>query len=243
MHASAVPAFSMTHHLPDPAWHWLTRLGPLGLVILLHAVFFYALQSGLLQQVAPVVPKEIIAILITPEAPPAAPPQPQPAPVQPVPKPKKPVAKPVAPKPKPSEQAIRTPKAPEPEPAPAEPPVAAAPTPPLAAAPAAATAAAPSTAPAQPKTVTSGVEYLQAPQPNYPALSRRMGEEGTVMLRILVNERGRTDRVEIHQSSGTPRLDEAARQAVLRAVFKPYMENGRPIPVYAILPIRFQLDS
>ena len=70
-----------------------------------------------------------------------------------------------------------------------------------------------------------------------------MGEEGRVMLRVLVNEKGRPERVEIQQTSGSPRLDEAARQAAQRAVFKPHIENGRAIAVFAIIPIKFQLDS
>lgn len=70
-----------------------------------------------------------------------------------------------------------------------------------------------------------------------------MGEEGKVMLRVLVNEKGRPERVEVQKTSGSPRLDEAARQAAMRAVFKPHMEDGRPVAVFAIIPIRFQLDS
>jgi protein TonB len=58
-----------------------------------------------------------------------------------------------------------------------------------------------------------------------------------------VNDQGRPERIELHKSSGSPRLDEAARQAVLRAVFKPFIENGRSVAAYAIVPIRFQLDS
>lgn len=239
----------MLHDGPRRNWYALRQLGPLGLVILLHAAFFYALQSGLNQQAKQAEPREIIATLIaaqpappaqapTPQAPP---PQPQPPKPQPVPKPPKPVVAP-KPAPQPAPKAITTPAEPSPAPAPAEPATAAAP---ANAAPATAPAgpAAPSSAPAQPRTVTSGVEYLQPPRPEYPALSRRMGEEGTVMLRILISERGRAERADIHKSSGVPRLDEAARQAALRAVFKPYTENGRPVPVYAILPISFQLDN
>lgn len=70
-----------------------------------------------------------------------------------------------------------------------------------------------------------------------------MGEEGKVVLRVLVSEKGRPERVEVHRTSGSPRLDEAARQAAQRAVFKPHVEDGRAVPVFAIIPIRFQLDS
>lgn len=91
--------------------------------------------------------------------------------------------------------------------------------------------------------MTSGLEYVYQPPREYPALSRRMGEEGTVTLRILVNEKGRVENVDIRKSSGTPRLDEAARLWALRVVFKPYTENGKPVPMYAILPVAFNLDN
>jgi protein TonB len=92
-----------------------------------------------------------------------------------------------------------------------------------------------------PKTV-SGVEYVQPPRPEYPATSRRMNEEGKVMLRVLVNERGRPEQAEVQKSSGYSRLDEAARQAAMRAVFKPHAEDGKPVAVYALIPINFSIQ-
>jgi protein TonB len=89
--------------------------------------------------------------------------------------------------------------------------------------------------------MVSGVEYIQAPQPEYPTIARRNGEQGKVMLRVLVNEKGRAERVEIQQSSGSPRLDEAARQAALRALFKPHLEDGKAIAVFAMVPINFSI--
>ena len=73
-------------------------------------------------------------------------------------------------------------------------------------------------------------------------MSRRMKEEGTVILRVLVNEQGRAERVELKKSAGSPRLDEAAKQAVLQAVFKPHIEDGKAIAVFVPIPIKFQLD-
>jgi protein TonB len=102
-------------------------------------------------------------------------------------------------------------------------------------------APAPAAAPAQPKLVTSGVEYIKQPQLVYSPVSRRMGEQGKVVLRVLVNDRGQPERVLVESSSGFPRLDESGRQAALRALFKPYMENGRPIPVEVLVPLNFQL--
>jgi len=209
-------------------------IGPLGAIILLHVGFFFALQSGLLRQAAQALPKEVMVSFITPE-PKAEPVKPQPAAPKTVPVVKKQISQPKRVVPvvnnTPSPTAITAPPA-EPAPAttrvePASPPTAV-PVAPL--------------APATPKTIVTGIEYLQAPQPEYPPISKRMGEEGKAVLRVLVNDKGRPERVEVQKGSGSARLDEAARQAVLRAVFKPFMEDGKAVAAYAIVPIRFQLD-
>lgn len=213
-------------------WKQIKRIGPLGAIILLHLAFFYALKSGLIKQATQAFPKEVFATFITPErAPEPAPPKEQPKPTpKTVPIVKKSVTPPLPVVNTPSPTAVT-----------------AAPSPPEPAAPAAATAepspAPAPAAPAVPRTITSGVEYIQAPKPEYPAVAKRMGEEGQVILRVLVNEKGRSERVEIQKTSGSPRLDEAGRQSVQRALFKPYIENGKPMAVYAIVPIKFQLDN
>jgi protein TonB len=220
---------------PAMIWPQIKRIGPLGVIIVLHIGFFYALQSGLLRQAAHAAlpQREVFASFIAPDPEPQpAVPKPPPAAPKTVPVVKKtaPRPAPIAPeaKPAPVQQAITVPAAPP------------SPEPPADAAPAAPQVAA--AVPAQPKTI-SGVEYIQAPQPDYPPVAKRMGEEGKAILRVLVNEKGRPERIELQQSSGSARLDEAARQAVLRAIFKPYVEDGRPLAVYAIVPIRFQLNS
>jgi protein TonB len=233
----------------------ITRAIALIAIVLAHGAALYALQARPPKQVAHVAPREVIATFVVPEATPAQP-QPQvPTPPQPAPKTPPAVKKPVTPpRPKAPPPVLREPSpraiaAPPAEPAPPEPATPVAPTPPVAAAqptqPGPATPSAPvaSAAPAQPKTISSGIEYVQAPQPVYPPASRRMGEEGLTVLRVLVNENGRPERVEVHKPSSSARLDEAARQAVQRAVFKPFMENGRAVPAYAIVPIRFQLNN
>lgn len=223
--------------LPLLLWQQVRRIGPLGTIILLHIAFFYALQSGLIREASQAIPKEIIATFVTPERP--QPPQPQPQPKAPEPKSVPVVKKAVTPPPRPvvetppSPQAITTPPAPAAPAEPAAPAAVAAPVP---------TAPAAPPAPAQPRTITSGIEYLQQPQAVYPPISRRMGEEGKAVLRVLVNEKGRPERVELQKSSGSARLDEAARQAVLRALFKPFIEDGRAVPAFAIVPINFQLE-
>lgn len=207
-----------------------SRIGPFASIVLLHAALFYALQNGLLQRAAQTMPKEIFATLIAPE--PAAPAAaPQPAAIR-------------------KTRAAAIPLAPS---APLETAVAAAPPPAAAALPisemqtpstATATTAIATIAPtAPPPTIATEVEYLQPPQPEYPALARRMREQGKVVLRVLVDEKGHPERADVHRSSGSARLDEAARQAVLRALFKPHHDDGRAVAVYALVPIQFQLDG
>ena len=91
--------------------------------------------------------------------------------------------------------------------------------------------------------IISGVEYLKAPEPDYPPLAKRMGEEGRVTLRVLVNEKGNPVQVNVQQTSGSSRLDDEARQAILRSQFKPHVEDGKAIAVYTIVPITFHLDN
>jgi protein TonB len=208
------------------------RFGPIAAVIAAHALLFYVISSGLLARVAEVaLPQVVDVIFVAPEpetpapAPLAAPKtvalvQLPPAVVPPVPVIE--VARPL--------DAITLPQAaPPPSSAPAESARAA-----LASIPA-------PPQPAGPKTISSGVEYIQAPQPVYPSQSRRMGEQGKVVLRVLVNEKGQADQVLVQHSSGSARLDEAGRQAALRALFKPYVEDGRPVAVFVIVPLNFQL--
>ncbi|WP_240825970.1 energy transducer TonB [Desulfovibrio sp. UIB00] len=63
-------------------------------------------------------------------------------------------------------------------------------------------------------------------KPSYPALSRRMGEEGRVVLNVLVKADGTAGAVSVKRSSGFPRLDDAASNAVRVWRFEPYKIGG-----------------
>jgi len=80
-------------------------------------------------------------------------------------------------------------------------------------------------------------------EPTYPPASRRAGEEGTVRLKVLVDESGRPKDVQIAQTSGFARLDEAAKQAVRRWRFQAAMDAGRPISVWTQVAITFKLTN
>lgn len=166
-------------------------------------------------------------IMAEPEqAPPPEPPSPLPPPPpekKPEPKPK---PKPV-PKAAPSERAV---KAPEPEPEPA-PPVQQ-PVEPRPAEPA-------QPAPVVPPRADAG--QLSNPAPAYPSLSRRLREEGTVLLEILIKANGSVGEIKLKRTSGFKRLDDAAMRAVAHWRFQPATQAGKAIDFWYEQPIEFDL--
>lgn len=112
------------------------------------------------------------------------------------------------------------------------------------AAPHAETSAARLATPALPRDLPAeSVRYLVPPAPVYPRLSRQQGETGRVQVRVYIDEAGLPRTVQLSASSGHGRLDEAALQAVLRARFKPYTENGSPMGGWALIPLTFDLEK
>jgi protein TonB len=223
------------------------------LVLTAHAAGLALLAT---QTTAAARPPELSAIQIALIAaePAPQPPSPQPAP-QPTPQPVEqprvvppPVAKPVAPPPprlrtvtpKPV-QAKRT-EAPTAltEPA-AEPKPAAETAPPpsatATAAPASAAASAPFSA------ARYDAAYLNNPAPAYPMRSRRLREEGQVMLRVLVSAAGQPARIELRASSGFDSLDRAAQDAVARWRFVPARQGDSPVEAWVQVPIVFKLQG
>ncbi|MGH8782821.1 TonB family protein [Paraburkholderia sp.] len=80
-------------------------------------------------------------------------------------------------------------------------------------------------------------------QPSYPPRSRRLGEEGRVVLRVTIDPAGRITQANITASSGFEELDAAARQAMLVGRCEPYVDHGIPITVHALQPLDFRLDN
>jgi protein TonB len=88
-----------------------------------------------------------------------------------------------------------------------------------------------------------GASYLHNPKPVYPALARRLGEEGTVVLQVRVSANGLVDSVSIRRTSGYPELDRAALSAVRQWTFTPASRAGRPVAGWVLVPILFSLDE
>lgn len=87
----------------------------------------------------------------------------------------------------------------------------------------------------------SDVAYLHNPKPAYPPMARKLGLEGTVRLRILVDPDGATDQARILDSSGTEVLDNAALEAVRRWRFVPAREGKVAVAHWVDIPITFKL--
>lgn len=84
--------------------------------------------------------------------------------------------------------------------------------------------------------------YLQNPQPPYPSMSRRLGEEGKVLLKVRVSAQGSALEVAVSKSSGFPRLDAAGVDAVTRWRFVPARRGDEAIESSVVVPITFALD-
>ena len=214
-------------------------------VVALHVGLIWALQSGLLVRTAElIVPAEVLAQFIEPAAPleKPAPPSPPAPPVRPV-KPAPVVQKKVVPQralpssPMPLAIADATPSPNAPTGSLAQ-DVASTP------APVATAPAAPPAPPAPPaiQLPSSNADYLQNPKPAYPPLSKRLGEQGKVIVRVLIGADGVPKKAEMRQSSGFDRLDQAALNTVLKWRYVPGKRGGVAEEMWFNVPINFVLE-
>jgi protein TonB len=98
--------------------------------------------------------------------------------------------------------------------------------------------------PAIPRTAPKSDPRRPLSQPEYPPSSRRAGEAGTVILEVYVLETGRVGEARVKQSSGYPRLDEAAVREVKRSWrLVPGTENGKPAPMWGQFAVTFKLTD
>jgi len=206
-------------------------------VVLLHVLGLVWAAQQLSVSDPVITPPSVVGVLVAPE------PEPAPPPPKPVPPPPKPEPKPVVPKPtpKPTPKPVAKPEpvrevAPEPvqQAAPAAP---APPAPPVQQATPAPEAPAPVTPP------RTDAAHLNNPAPQYPALSRRLGEQGRVMLDVYILPDGSVGEIKLNRSSGFPRLDNAALQAVKTWKYVPAKRGDKPIPFWYVQPVSFVLNN
>lgn len=225
MHASALPLIDLSSATWRSMTRWLLAAVVGHLLILASAYLFY--------QTPPQAP-DIFSVTMLPMAPPA----PEPPAPTPAPKPQ-----PVVKKPEPKQQALPKPapvdsktaisrEQPAPTPAPAEVQSTAAPS--------GADKPNPTQAVSQPQFEAA---YLNNPRPAYPAMSRRLGEEGRVEVEVQVQADGLPSKVSLRRSSGYPRLDDAALEAIKRWKFIPAKRAGEPVAASVIVPMPFVLEK
>jgi protein TonB len=87
------------------------------------------------------------------------------------------------------------------------------------------------------------VVYQPDADPYYPSFSKRAGEQGEVVVRLIIDETGIVEEVALLRSSGFARLDRAAEQIGKRYRFKPYSVNGNPARISTNLLIKFNLKN
>ncbi len=210
-------------------------------VLGLHIAFIWALQSGLLMHVAEIiVPAEMLAQFVAPVAA-LVPLQPEQKPLAPTP-----------PKPAtPQKQATSTSTAPStPRPqrlaidnttSSANAPVGVVAQPTAAAAPAAPVADSLANAPAKIEQPMVDARYSDQDQTIYPAMSRRLGEQGISVLRVLIGTDGTAISAQLVKSSGFERLDKAAYDTVMRRRYIPGTQSGVPVARSYNAPIAWVL--
>jgi protein TonB len=207
-------------------------------VLILHGAALWALQTGLLRRtVELLVPAQVIMDMMAP----AETPTPRPQPLA-VPTPAKAQAAPTAPTP-PAPMAVAT-AATQPS---AIAPAAVAPSTattssdrPTAAATNTASVASP--VPARVELPSSDADYLNNPKPPYPPLSKRMGEQGKVVIRTLIGADGVAQEASIHQSSGFDRLDQAALATARKWRYVPGKRAGVAEAMWFNVPFSFVLE-
>lgn len=210
---------SYTLSRPSP----FQRSGLLSVVVGLHVGIFLLILAA--KTVAPQIMEIplVVDLLVTPETK-----------KEPVAKPL-PMAKPVP---------VRTPQPPKPSMPVVEATQSTVPAPAAIAAPPAEAKPAPPAPPAEPVSQARfDADYLRNPAPPYPPLSRRMGEEGKVLLRVSVTPQGTADYVEIKTSSGSQRLDDAAQRTVRNWKFIPAKRGDNAVQSWVLVPIIFKLEQ
>ena len=209
--------------------------------VLLHVILAFLFMLGLMEHsiTPPEAPPVLVEFMQT----------------QPTPKTnEQPVAKPIPVPPRPQPVAAPTPS-PQPQPSPSKvsaptevaqaAPVApvSAPTTPTPPAPPAPAPAPVVTAPSKTEVSIPASYSASNQKPIYPNMSKRLGEQGTVVLRVLVKADGSAGEVEVKSSSSYPRLDQAAVEAVKTWRFNSAKIDGKAIDEWYQVPIPFKLQS
>ena len=204
----------------------------LTVVVVLHGLLFWAINSGLARKFVKVIKGPVEAVLLE-ETKPEIPPPPPPPPPKNLPPPPPayvpPVEVPVA-APPPVNAIAAVSNTPQPVAPPSPLPVQmnAPPAPPA--------------LPAPPVRTAAVINASACEKPEYPSASKRLEEEGTVQLKFLVGVDGKVIESAIEKSSGFRRLDEAARAGLSKCQFKPGTLDGKPQQSWASMLFTWRIE-
>jgi protein TonB len=80
-------------------------------------------------------------------------------------------------------------------------------------------------------------------QPDYPPLARDAGIEGTVAIKVLVDEHGKVVEAQVLSSDVTPAMERAALAAARKCKFRPAKQRTIPVKAQVMIPFQFQLTN
>ncbi|MBD3168694.1 MAG: TonB family protein [candidate division Zixibacteria bacterium] len=87
-------------------------------------------------------------------------------------------------------------------------------------------------------------QVVKAVTPTYPEMAQRMGLEGVVWVKALVDKSGEVRDVIIAKDSGVDAgFEQAAKEAAMKYVYTPAIANGQPVAIWVMYPVRFTLDQ
>jgi protein TonB len=89
---------------------------------------------------------------------------------------------------------------------------------------------------------SSDAAYLQNPAAVYPSISKRLGEQGKVLVRVLIGADGAPQKAELKRSSGFDRLDRSALEYVMKCRYVPGKVGGVPQAMWYEAPVNFVLE-
>lgn len=97
----------------------------------------------------------------------------------------------------------------------------------------------------QPEKILSDITdggYIQKPAPPYPAEAREREEEGTVKVEVIVSGDGQVESTRVISSSGSPRLDKAAKEAAQQAKYRAKKIDGVEVRTRFVAGYSFKLN-
>ena len=80
-------------------------------------------------------------------------------------------------------------------------------------------------------------------RPKYPEIAQEDGFEGTVVVQVFVNEKGRVTETAILRGIPDSGLDEAAIKAIEKVKFRPARKGNKKVGVWMSIPVNFRLPS